>query len=74
MEDSALFVITVRHQGAEGAITWRASADECPGTLTITWPGHHAALDARACPLAHAVRSILPVSARATRAALATCL
>ncbi len=74
MEDSGLFVITVRRQGSEGALIWRASADECPGTLTITWPGHHAALDARACPLAHAVRALLPAGARATRAALSTCL
>jgi hypothetical protein len=74
MEDSGLFVIVVRGSGPGGAVTWRASADECPGTLTITWPGHHAALDARTCSLTREVRSLLPASARATRTALASCL
>lgn len=73
MEDSELYTLTVR-SSANGAVLWRASADVCPGVLSITWPHHHAALDARSCALDRALVAALPSAATATRRALASCL
>lgn len=71
MEDTELFVITVR---SHGRVTWMARADLCPGTLAVSWGGHHPQYNARNCALARAVRSDLPRALAATRADLAGCL
>ncbi|HEV2426675.1 MAG TPA: hypothetical protein VGS61_00475 [Acidimicrobiales bacterium] len=71
-EDSELFTLTIR-SSLHGAVLWRATADGCPGVLSITWGRHHASLDARSCALDRAVLAALSPRASATARALSAC-
>jgi hypothetical protein len=73
MEDDWLYTITVR-SSVQGRVIWRAKADVCPGTIVVSWSGHAVALNGHNCALAHAVRAVLPATARATRNYLLDCL
>jgi hypothetical protein len=73
MEDGTLFTITVRSSVRDNVV-WQARADICPGTVVVSWSGHEVALNGRNCALAHAVRAVLPLAARATHEYLSNCL
>jgi len=73
MEDSTLYTISVASTASAKAF-WSATADECPGQLTITFDGRQVRLDARSCPLESLVSSFfLPHTATGTKLALKTC-
>ena len=72
-EDSTLFKITiVKKSGAP--ITWSATADECPGILTVLSGSSTTLLYDRSCPLETLVASMLPKGkADAVRKQLGSC-
>ena len=59
MEDSTLYKISVAHT-ANGKAFWSASADECPGQLSVQDHGRQIALNARSCPLEKLVSTFFP--------------
>jgi hypothetical protein len=71
MEDSLLLKINVVKNGK---VVWRATADACPGGLTITSSTTTAILDNRACPFWHVVDSFFPSgTATATKTGAKSC-
>jgi hypothetical protein len=66
MEDSLLLNIKVV-RGAK--VVWSATADACPGRLTITSAKTNVILDNRNCPFWHVVAAFFPSgAAKATKA------
>ncbi len=59
MEDSTLYTISVA-SGANAKQIWSATADECPGNLTVRYGGRQVSLDARSCSLERLVGSFFP--------------
>ena len=57
MEDSLLLKITIV---TNGKVVWSATADACPGALTITSAKTNVILDNRACSFWHVVDSFFP--------------
>jgi len=73
MEDSALYKISVTTT-ARSVPFWSATADLCPGSLTVSTQGHVVTLNARSCPLANLVGSFFAAhTASGTKADLSTC-
>jgi len=73
MEDATLYKISVART-AKGKAFWSATADECPGQLTVTVHGRHVALDGRSCSLEKLIsRFFPPHSAAGTRSELKVC-
>jgi hypothetical protein len=60
MEDSALLTIVVTPVKG-GAAFWSASADECPGVLSVIGQSSQATLDDRSCALWRVADSFFPV-------------
>jgi hypothetical protein len=73
MEDSMLYKISVSST-TNGKAFWSASADECPGQLSVRDHGHQIALNARSCPLEKLVGTFFPPrSANGTKLGLKVC-
>jgi hypothetical protein len=73
MEDSMLYKISVAPT-ANGKAFWSATADECPGQLSIRVDGHQIVLNARSCPLEKLVGTFFPPqSASGTKLGLKVC-
>ncbi len=73
MEDSLLYRITVATT-AGGRVIWSASADECPGVLTVASNAPPVSLNDRSCPLDRLVSTFFgPTQATGTRAGLRHC-
>jgi hypothetical protein len=73
MEDSTLYTISVA-SSATAKPFWSATADECPGQLTVIFNGRRVLLDARSCPLERLVGSFFPAHmATATTLDLKVC-
>jgi hypothetical protein len=65
MEDSELLKISIVK---DGAVVWSASADECPGALTITSAKTNLSLNDRSCAFWHVVNSFFaPGTAKGTK-------
>ena len=70
-EDSVLLKISVVKNGKT---FWKATADACPGALTISSASTNAILDSRACSFWHAVDSFFPSGAAdATKTGTKSC-
>lgn len=73
MEDSALYKISVTSANRTSVI-WSASADLCPGVLTVTGQGSRFIVNDRSCPLDQLVATFFPAhEALGTKAGLKTC-
>jgi hypothetical protein len=73
MEDSTLYTITVT-SNASAKPFWFATADECPGRLTVRYSGRQVSFNARSCSLEKLVGSFFPSgTAEATTADLKVC-
>jgi hypothetical protein len=59
MEDSTLYTISVAPT-ANAKAFWSATADECPGQLTVTFNGRQVSLNARSCPFERLIGSFFP--------------
>jgi hypothetical protein len=71
MEDSLLLKIEVVK---DGRVTWSATADACPGGLTITSSTASVILDNRSCSFWHVIDSFFPAgTAAATKSASRDC-
>ena len=71
MEDSQLLKIKIVRSGK---VVWSATADACPGGLTITSATTSAILDNRNCSFWHAVDNAFPSGeATATKTATRDC-
>ncbi|MGB8197768.1 MAG: hypothetical protein WCF25_12255 [Acidimicrobiales bacterium] len=67
MEDALLLKIKIVK---DATLVWSATADECPGALTITSTGTDAMLDTHGCSFWHVVDSFFPTgAAKGTKAA-----
>jgi hypothetical protein len=74
MEDSTLYTISVT-SSANAKPFWSATADECPGQLTIRYSGVRISLNARSCSLEMLVGSFFPSgTAGGTAADLKMCI
>lgn len=77
MEDSTLFTITTSTKARSTAtsVKWTASADVCPGVLSVVSGNRHVSLDDKSCVLRSLVGDLLPPGkAAGTRRYLKDCL
>jgi hypothetical protein len=73
MEYSSLYTISIAST-ANAKPFWIATADECPGELTIKYDGRQVSLNARSCPLESLINSFFPPhTAAGTRLELKVC-
>ena len=71
MEDSLLLKIKIVK---DGGVVWSATADACPGALTITSAKANVILDNRSCPFWHVVDTFFPSdTANATKSESKLC-
>jgi hypothetical protein len=68
MEDSLLLKVVIR-SGSSHHVLWSATADECPGVLSITTAASRIQLDDRSCSLWRVIAGFFPAgTAHGTRA------
>ena len=73
MEDVQLLTISVASSSSK-TVVWHASADECPGVITIVAKSKSIQLDDHSCALWQLVRSFFPAGkADATKGAIGFC-
>jgi hypothetical protein len=73
MEDSLLYKIAVTSMSS-GKVFWSASADECPGIVSVTSRDGEVLVNGRSCPLDRLIASFFPLTAAAgTRTGLMAC-